>query len=273
MLSPLWAVVLFLASLLFLFYELDFLPTHLPTPRSNNLPSESRPPVSNNGISDLILYSYHETPEALRNLNFFLKHAMHSKADFLFIMNGEYEASMPDLPNVRVIDRPNRCYDLGAYGEVLNANNAELVKQYKRFIMINASLRGPFFPSWAHNCWSDTYLAPISSRTKLVGMTHNCAYNQGYRPHLQSMILATDRTGIEIILPKLKCFETMHDAVFEGETQISNWVKEAGYDVFAMMKEFEAFGGSGQFENLCQGSDVLYSGNYNGTSLHPYDAM
>lgn len=272
MLSPVWIAVILSGGFLLLPFELNV---------SHESSSEPAKPIAQidvprpeaGGVADLILYTYHETDEAFRNLDFFLKHALHDKADFIFITNEEYTISIPDLPNVKVVDRPNT---FGAYGEVLRADGSLLATKYSRFIMINASLRGPFFPSWANDCWSDTYPSKLSDHVKLVGMTYNCAQNMLYPPHLQSMIMATDRLGMAAILPNLKCFENMGSAVGDGETQISRWIEEAGYGTYAMMSSFRAYGGDeGEkaYLDTCSDSDVLYSGNHNGTSLHPYDTM
>ena len=83
---------------------------------------------------------HHDTEGANANLRFFLHHALHDRADFVFILNGESELrdEIPDhLPNIKVVQRDNSCYDLGAHGEVLNANDQELVKKYDKFILMN----------------------------------------------------------------------------------------------------------------------------------------
>lgn len=121
---------------------------------------------------DLIIYSYHETEEAATNFAFFRKHALHAKADFIIMINGEHTlnlTSLHALPNVRIVERENRCFDLGGYKETLEANMT-LVNAYKRFMFINASLRGPFLPPWAgKTCWSDAYWDKLDARTKIVG--------------------------------------------------------------------------------------------------------
>lgn len=121
---------------------------------------------------DLILFSFHETESAAKNLQFFLKHALHAKADFIFIINGEHTqnlSALVELPNVRVIERENRCFDLGAYHEVLT-NDPALQAAYKRYLLVNDSVRGPFFPSWAEKtCWSDAYWDTLDQRTRLAG--------------------------------------------------------------------------------------------------------
>lgn len=176
--------------------------------------SKDKSALSTSGPNtDLILYSYYETEEAEENFAFFQRHAVHSKADFIVMLNGEYTidiSRLRRLPNVRIVERPNRCFDLGGFHEILTRNRT-LTTAYKRFIFMNASLRGPFFPAWARDvCWSDAYWDQLDARTKLVGMSWNCANGIPYPPHLQSMILAFSRETLnDILLPNMKCFEDM----------------------------------------------------------------
>ena len=62
-------------------------------------------PPAEIGKSDrpLILYSYFEAKNAQVNLKFFIKHGLHTQADFIFILNGENEAEnmIPKEPNIR----------------------------------------------------------------------------------------------------------------------------------------------------------------------------
>lgn len=176
----------------------------------------------------LVLYAYAHSDNALSNLRFFLERALHARADFIFIFNGESDAVdlVPDhLENVRVVRRPNSCFDLGAYGEVLSADGLWL--KYKRFITLNASIRGPFLPMWSDDCWTDAFLNRITDQVKvsvlaagalyfgccrchwhmpgltkgvpnaqLVGLTYSCVPS----PHVQSMLLATDQEGMRILM-------------------------------------------------------------------------
>ncbi len=119
----------------------------------------------------LVLYAYadSETGSALANLNFFLAHGIHAAADFIFILNGETETDVagliPKKENIRIVKRPNDCYDLGAYAEVLLADG--LYKSYKRFITMNASVRGPFVPYWSEGCWTDMFLSKVTDEVKV----------------------------------------------------------------------------------------------------------
>jgi hypothetical protein len=127
--------------------------------------------ASTSAVSErpLILYAYadSDTGSALINLRFFIAHGLHGAADFIFILNGDTDVAsiIPEKSNIKVVKRPNDCYDLGAYSEVLLAN--DLYKGYKKFIMMNASIRGPFVPYWSNGCWSDMYLNKITDTVKV----------------------------------------------------------------------------------------------------------
>lgn len=105
---------------------------------------------------------------------FFISHGLHAKADFVFIFNGESDHTelIPKRPNIRIVQRNNTCYDLGAHGEVLTTDDLWL--KYKKFIMMNASVRGPFMPHWAEACWSDRMLSKVTTHVKvcLSSQTH-----------------------------------------------------------------------------------------------------
>jgi hypothetical protein len=277
----------------------EIVPTETPT-----LPFVSERP--------LILYAYADSEKgtSLVNLKFFIQHGLHAAADFIFILNGETDVAslIPQEDNIKVIQRPNDCYDLGAYAEVLTTN--DLYKGYKRFIMMNASLRGPFIPYWSNSCWSDMYLSKITDEVKLVGMTANCWPTF----HIQSMIWATDITGLEVLLfppepaldylsthpillppPKNKeskgktlpkpapetsrvhqapgingCFHTWDSAV-AAEISSTSLMKAAGYKVDAMMAAYHGMKEYEEGQTCRENRDVLFDGEYFGTNVHPFE--
>ncbi|EPS42233.1 hypothetical protein H072_3778 [Dactylellina haptotyla CBS 200.50] len=221
----------------------------------------------------LITYAYFETDNARANAEYFIKHGIHDGADFLFILNGEtniYEM-LPDLPYVSYVQRDNRCFDLGSQGEVLLRNKAELVKNYKKFILMNASIRGPFTPTWSDQCWSERYLDRVNEKTKLVGMTYNCKKTTDIPAHVSSMIWATDRTGLELLLRNGlgTCFKDKRQAI-GVEIGSAKLMHDAGYEVEAMMTAYHS---DPEYQEHCQHDDVNWENSYYGMSLHPYDTI
>ncbi|KAL8735942.1 MAG: hypothetical protein Q9166_000504 [cf. Caloplaca sp. 2 TL-2023] len=228
----------------------------------------------------LILYAYHETENARKNAEFFIRHGLHDAADFLFIFNGK-ETDLdkllpPDAANIKVTRHENRCHDVGAYGEALK-DLGDSIKQYKRFILLNSSIRGPFVPHWSQECWSDAYLGRLTDQVKLVGMSYNC---EPFDRHVQSMILATDQTGLDVLTAPssgtLSTCPDTHRLAIEVEIRITGEIKKAGYKVDAMMQEFQ---GSEDFSDTCKGADRNWEGAYpdghrgKAGFLHPYETL
>lgn len=235
------------------------------------------------------MYTYAESDTARPNFEFFLNKGLHAEADFVFILNGPTSVRelIPNLDNVRVIERENKCFDLGSMGQVLRQN--DLWKQYKRFITMNASIRGPFLPMYDSSCWTNIFLERLDSYTKLVGTTINCEPT----PHVQSMLWATDEIGMDILLdPELAytvgvkdhwgqaedpvglsfCHETMAQAVHTelGSTRL---ITSQGYGVDVLMT---AYAGAENLEEYCksgQFEDPLYPGKYYGSNIHPYETI
>ena len=109
-------------------------------------------------------------------------------------------------------------------------------------------------------------------------MSYNC---EPFDRHVQSMILATDNVGLEILMdPTAKslssCPNDWHSAV-EVEVRITGEIKKAGYKADAMMQEFQS---SPDFADSCKGADRLWEGAYPdgkrdgpGSFVHPYETL
>ncbi|GAM88307.1 hypothetical protein ANO11243_063400 [Dothideomycetidae sp. 11243] len=142
------------------------------TSRLPVLSSRKWPASSHDGSSKtLVVYAYFEDSHDIgfQNANFFVKHALHASADFIFILQGDapkFRPTIPDERNIRIIQRDNTCMDLGAYGELFRSENG-LATRYRKYIFINASVRGPFIPMWSHICWSDAFTSRLSDSVKV----------------------------------------------------------------------------------------------------------
>ncbi|KAK1717411.1 hypothetical protein CaCOL14_002057 [Colletotrichum acutatum] len=251
------------------------------TPDQQSASSKDRP---------LIVYAYHDSESARANLDYFVNKGIHNGADFVFIFNGDANASstIPDLPNISIVKRDNTCFDMGAIGEVLRKD--DLWKKYKRFITMNASIRGPFLPAWSSSCWSDLYLSKVTETTKLVGMTLNCIP----RLHVQSMIFATDDVGMGILLDPTVATSASEDdrfgskdapvglsgcyadwnAAVHAEVGTTGLIMNAGYKVDAMMTALHSEEG---VEEYCkahpESGDLLWDKKYFGSNIHPYETV
>ncbi|KAG7117933.1 Alcohol oxidase like protein [Verticillium longisporum] len=258
-------------------------------PSSTRHPSNDHIPAAHPD-RPLILYAYAESATARENLGFFLRKGLHAAADFVFIFNGETNASrlVPDAPNIEIVERSNTCFDLGAYGEVLRKD--DLWTRYKRFVLLNASIRGPFLPTWSSSCWSDLFLDRLTAKKKLIGMTLNCQP----RMHIQSMILATDKIGMHNLLdPALAASASVADqfgtaddpvglsgcysgwnAAVHAEVGTTSLITSAGYEVDALMTALHS---ERSAEEYCKAhpdsGDLLWDKRYFGGNIHPYETV
>ncbi|KAL2075864.1 hypothetical protein VTL71DRAFT_807 [Oculimacula yallundae] len=278
--------------------------TPLTSNQENSPPGE--PPHSHSTlITDrpLVLYSYASSKDgtALENLKFFIAHGLHAAADFIFILNGKSSVAslIPKEDNIRVVQRKNTCYDLGAFAEVLL--KGDLYKQYKRFITMNASIRGPFVPYWSNGCWTDMFLDKITKEVKLVGITANCWPTF----HIQSMIWATDIIGITTLLfpprrallyltanpvhlplknkaralaPSITfgingCFST-YSAAIAAEITSTSLILASGYKVDAMMLAYHGLPTYHEEQKTCENNkDVFWKDDYFGIDVHPFETV
>ena len=261
--------------------------------------------------------AYFETELSRPNAEFFIRHALHDSADFVFIVNGPAQLRFPDhLPNVRVVQRDNSCYDLGSHGEVLEANDRALVKKYDKFILMNASVRGPFLPHWlvtsprilpglplcssersrlllppasyarrSRECWSSAFTNMVTDKVKLAGLTMNCIEGVtevdwlGIKVgdpsvvslrHLQAMLLATDRTGLALLLVPagLSACHDEYIAAIDTEIRLSSLIRAAGFKLDAAMSLFQD---ADDFSDACTAPNPFDA--YPGGMLHPHELM
>ncbi|KAI1502293.1 hypothetical protein F5X99DRAFT_427427 [Biscogniauxia marginata] len=231
-------------------------------------------------IHPLITYTYSESGSARENLIFFLDNGLHRAADFIFILNGPTSVAelIPNMTNIKIVQRPNKCSSLGAHGEVLRKNG--LWGKYRHFITLDASVRGPFIPYWSHSCWSDVFLSRVTE--DLVGTTANCIPKY----HIQFKIWATDSVGMELLLypPPIQkdthsrivalggCYRNIQRAN-HAEVEATAIIKNAGYEVATLTSAFHK---SKDHEKECIShpiDDILGDKQYYGTNIHPYETI
>jgi hypothetical protein len=201
----------------------------------------------------LVMYVYHESNEWYKdNLRFFIKVAMQDNdnddVDYLLIINGESElplegllaeTSAQQVGRVRLLQRPNTCYDGGSMGEVLRAQ-PHLAGSYRYYVFINSSVRGPFLPRYfqtmakaeaadggsATLAWTSVLTSLLNDEVKLAGTTVSCMG----QVHVQSMVLATDQLGLGLLLKGrvLDCPTSLNDAIRTYEFGATTAILDAG---------------------------------------------
>ncbi|KAL1890610.1 hypothetical protein Sste5346_008126 [Sporothrix stenoceras] len=133
------------------------------------------------------------------------------------------------------------------------------------------------------------YLNKLTDTTKFIGLTANCYP----RPHVQSMIFATDSVGMAVLLDPehattgvddkygasndtvgLSGCYSSHRAAVHSEIGLATLIQNAGYSVDVMMAAFHQ---ETSLEAYCNATDnkgdVLNNDDYFGLNLHPYETI
>ncbi len=235
------------------------------------------------------------------NLEFFLAVAVGQDADpwtdYVIAVNGPSSVPLDALPaNVRVVRRENVCYDGGTAGEVLAGMD---VQPYRFFIVMNSSVRGPFLPAYfagsnggggevdeggeeegrRRRPWTTALTDLLNERVKLAGTTISCEI----RVHVQSMVLATDRVGLEVLWKAgtFDCARDREDAIRRYELGASATIMANGYSVDCLMLRYrgvdwlaEAQRGQDQGANACNaGRNPFVSLNNDGMDINPLEVL
>ena len=265
----------------------------------------------------LLIYVYSRThSHAFDNLKYFIEHAVRENdgVDYYFILQNVNnktvnESELPALPrsNAHYIQHDNVCFDYGTVGWFLKTytvgnpwlnqtNISETEKkinitQYKYFILINSSIRGPFFPPYYLKFledykkefdqsfyWYYIFIKRINEKVKLVGCTISCIPI----PHVQSYLLVTDFTGLSLLLKPdtpgsngvFACFELKIHASFHSEVPSSTRILDAGYLIDCVLTKYQTINFKEPQNQLCNRHRNPYVDyNLDGTQLEPYEVI
>jgi len=249
----------------------------------------------------LVLYSYNEDPGNKANAEFFFKYGYVESPNikFVFLDNGG-DASITLPEGVERIKRANSGFDCCAFKEAAKTFKPS---DYAYFVLMNASVRGPFYPGFIDTStedWITLLTSEIRGNTKLVGTTVNCRCFEDCPPkpgvHLQSMMLMTDHAGMKIVfdevLNPLQCDvapdgEAARLMCIEGyELKMSNVMLDHGYNLrpqtlFWKNHNFQDWDATrkkcsiqGKYSmHARHGGDTYYPQNFFGSDLSPLEVL
>ena len=193
----------------------------------------------------LVIYAYSQhSAEAVANVRYFLRFGLSNATDatFVFVVNGCHSVKFPkQRANVLVVERPNTCFDFGAWGVGLEAAEAAGVA-YDFVVLLNGSVRGPFLPAYERRPWWRVFTDGLSvaDAPGLLGTTANCAdldASDARSAHVQSMVLAMTRTTLDRVGRRFlqSCPADKAGAIYDGELPLSRAVLDAGLELGALL--------------------------------------
>lgn len=242
----------------------------------------------------LLVYVFSNTdPEYINNLRFFVQFGMAPDDGVTYIIvvqeaEGQPTPELPMLPpNGRYVHHNNECYDWGTIGWVFSSGKAN-PEDYKFFIFMNSSVRGPFVPPYARGGtrWHDLFFNRLSDHVKLVGPTISCEGSpfEGNakgewrtNPHVQSYVLATDKVGLDVWLRDgnvFHCWSSMWDVIWHGELGSSLALLKAGFGLDSFMMRYQDVDWLDQANWKCNKQANPYGEFYlDGVSLNPFEVL
>lgn len=139
--------------------------------------------------------------------------------------------------SITVSVRVDKCYDMESMATFVRKINPT---KYDYFLYVNGGMIGPKMFGDEH--WTKTFTSRLSNKVKLVGVS----INMSFHPHVQSMVLATDRVGLDVIKNSGAIYdcgvmnnEEMTDAqrwelIMKYEIGMSRVIVEAGYTITSL---------------------------------------
>lgn len=265
-----------------------------------------------------MIYVYtNDHSHALANLKYFLDRAVREGdgVDYYFIIqhvnNRKVNGSeLPILPasNAHYFQHENQCGDFGTVGWFLERftygnpwlNQTSLrrserrgkidLKKYKYFLVMNSSIRGPFFPPYFVDVladrtnkyyWYSIFTKRLNENVKLVGCTISCEVF----PHVQTYLFATDFIGFNLLLKAgtwgsttekgiFACYSSKENVTFNGELSVSNRILGSGYMIDSLLTKYQTVNFSQpQNRNCNQNKDPSKDKAFQGTSLEPFEVV
>lgn len=163
--------------------------------------------------------------------------------DYLFVIQ-DWKVSV-ELPinytNVKVLKRPNTCFDFGAFGLGLEYMGGlkEVGYKYQYFILMNPSAFGPILPKyWPDNIhWTEIFLSRFKGDVHAVGPTISCSKSG---PFIDGWFVAMTYQALVSAhkADVFRCHKSKEEAIGLGEVKLSQVIIDAGYNLDSLLCKY-----------------------------------
>lgn len=227
----------------------------------------------------LVFYHYFEANSQYRdNLIYFLATAYRQDLDFLIIISETCSIHLPNLDNIQYFHTENKNLDYGGYATAIKENH-HLIQNYKYFIFINSSVRGPFLPTYLNYKWSDIFISLLEKDVHLAGTTINILpkknllskkfankfnYPEPFS-HVQTTAYALTHQALKYLIDigfyNIPSIEDKDDIVVEYEIRLSQEIKKQGWNIKCFLSNYNTI-------NYCQPHHDINLTSHNGDPLN-----
>jgi hypothetical protein len=176
--------------------------------------------------------------------------------------------------------------DIASHGVGLQWLTFQLrLNQFKYFIFLNSSVRGPFYPSYmpAEWQWTDAFVGALQRGNALAACSIVCLPDidaGGPGPRAESWAFALDRKGLNVALQravfgKRHCKLCPNGIVVAGEYGLSTSILDAGLNMTTLMTKYGKDVDWKDTTHWRCNNNVHPSrdGTYDGVSQHPLELL
>lgn len=185
----------------------------------------------------LVIYFHYDAQGSLDEPCRFAVRALCKEADLVLVTNGsltEESRAWAEQENIRLIERQNVGFDVGAYREALLSLGRDVVAAYEELVLMNYTLAGPVCP--LEPMWEYMEQRP---ELDFWGLTRHYAmrsrrFGGNVPEHLQSHFLAIRKRMLQsddfwqywqnMALPR-----SYEESVIRHETRFTHYFSERGY--------------------------------------------
>lgn len=220
-----------------------------------------------------VVYHYYEKNTVYRdNLIFFLATAILDDVDYYIILAGDCTAEIPFRNNIKTIKTANWNYDFGGYTRFVQHGFPD---QYKHFVFVNSSVRGPFLASYSSQSWIDIFTNKLTGDVHLVGASINLVPT----PHVQTTAYAMTAKAMHYLMSigfyDIDRSLTKGEAIGLYELRMSRELINKGWNITTFLPIYGEIDYRKQdhSSSLLLNADVLFRNGFFGRTLCPPEAM
>jgi len=246
-------------------------------------------------ILTAIVYHYYEKDSKYRdNLIYFLSVGILDEHDYYIVIAGGCTIELPQKENIFYIKTVNKNNDYGGYSAFIKTA-AQKLQNYKFFIFINSSVRGPFLPNYSPSDWTAPFIKKLLNDTHLVGSTINILpihseYSKilgeisSYPPpftHAQTASYALTSEALNYLISlgfyDIDRFMSKEEVIAFYELRLSREIIKNGWNFSSIVPFYDHIDFRNQNEftenDSAINGDVLFKKGFMGRTLNPYDLI
>ena len=244
-------------------------------------------------MTTAVIYHYFELNETYKeNFIFFLNTSILNEIEYFFYISGPCSVVLPNLPNAQYKNIENKNHD---YAGLIEFYKNKKSLDFKTYIFINSSVRGPFLPPYYLSNWHELFTSRLSDRVAMAGSSINLLpienfqsnlfsekFNNFHPPyiHVQTTAYALSSDGFQLLIDNnffnITKILNKNDLVSSYEILLSQLLLNNGFHIASILQTYEEFTFSKRsvkFSGSAKDGDLLFKSAFYGRTLSPFECV